>query len=76
MDGRDVVVAHEPLAAWIDPDPVLRDDGRIVREIIVTLQGERGRFAPHSGHPVAMMLDEWIARLERFAASPLLPMPG
>ena len=76
MDERDVVLTHEPIMAWVDPEPVLRDAGRVVREIIATLQGERARFAPRSGHPVAMMLDEWIGRLEAYAGSPLLPTPS
>ena len=76
MDERDVVLAHEPMMAWVDPEPVLRDAGRIAREVLATLQGERARFAPRSGHPVAMMLDEWIGRLEAYAAGPLLPIPS
>ena len=76
MDGQDVELAHERLTMRVDPDPVTRDGGRIARDVLATLRGERARFAPRSGHPVAMMLDEWIARLECYAACPLLPMSG
>ena len=76
MNAQDVVLTQNAFAAWVEPDSVLRDDGRIARDLILTLQAKRAQFAPRSGHPVAMMLDEWIERLERYAAAPLLPVPG
>ena len=75
MDAFDLLFTRGPAAARIDPEPVLRDSGQIVRELADLLRGERRRFAPRSGHPVAMMLDEWISRLEEFAAHPVPPMP-
>lgn len=74
MDGQDVVLAQGPVAAWIDADPAA-NPGRIAGDLAAVLRAERARFAPRSGHPVAMMLDEWVARLEAYAARPLLPVP-
>ena len=75
MNGQDAVLGLEALVVKVSRDRAIGDDGRIARELIGTLAAERARFAPRSGHPVAMMLDEWIARLEAYAACPLLPMP-
>ena len=75
MDAFDLLVTQSSTVDAVDPDRVLRDDGRIARELLDVLRAQRAQFGPRSSHPVAMMLDEWIARLAEHAARPLLPLP-